>query len=314
MLRSFDGLAVRQLRTRPLRAVADRVRRRARRRDGLRRPAAGRHDPPHVRRPHRLRLGQDRPDRHGRAQRHDARRPTLDRVARRTRACATRPAWSAACSARLDARRQRRSRAPRARCWSPATTPSGYPPYDFRSSTGRRPRSGPRDRSSSATGRASAASASATRSASRRRPGRAELPRRRHLPLLERRSSFGGRGFAAMPLGGRAPADRAADGLACRSAIVADDRARRRRRSSGASQRALGPGAHVQTPSGFGDEISAAARRAQRRPLLLLGDRAVRRRLPDPQQLQHDRAPAHARARDAAHARRLAPAWSPAPC
>ena len=57
---------------------------------------------------------------------------------------------------------------------------------------------------------------------------------------------------------------------------------------------------------GVGPDLRPA-RRAQHRSLLLLGRGAVRRRLPDPEQLQHDGAPAHARARDAPHARRLAP-------
>jgi hypothetical protein len=45
MLSSFDGLAVRQLRTRRLRSGADDVRDRAGRRDGVRRPDADGHDP-----------------------------------------------------------------------------------------------------------------------------------------------------------------------------------------------------------------------------------------------------------------------------
>ena len=81
---------------------------------------------------------------------------------------------------------------------------------------------------------------------------------------------------------------------------------RRSRRCSGSSRARSGPGATGQDAAGVQRGGQAAAQRAQPRPLLLLGRRAVRRRLPDPQLVQHDRAAADARDRHAAHARRLA--------
>ena len=62
---SYYTLALRQLRTRRLRAAADRGRDRPRRRDDLRRPAAGGDDPAHLHRPLRLGLRRDRPGRLG---------------------------------------------------------------------------------------------------------------------------------------------------------------------------------------------------------------------------------------------------------
>ena len=59
------------------------------------------------------RLGQDRPDRHGRGQRHACPQDTLDRVKARPRRRRRRRAWSAACS-RGSSPTAARSRAPRA--------------------------------------------------------------------------------------------------------------------------------------------------------------------------------------------------------
>ena len=71
--------------------------------------------------------------------------------------------------------------------------------------------------------------------------------------------------------------------------------------ASASGARARGRGGHARDQE---QREPGTARLARRRPLLLLGHRAVRGHVPDPQLLQHDRAAAHARDRHAARARR----------
>ena len=118
---------------------------------------------------------------------------------------------------------------------------------------------------------------------------------------------FGGEGFASMPL---ATARRAFDKPDVFDEVEVRRRRRRRgqrsTRSSDRLEREFGKGVEVATPQAKGEDIQHQLQALQRRPLLLRRHGAVRRRLPDLQQLQHDRAPAHARDRHAADARRHA--------
>ena len=134
--------------------------------------------------------------------------------------------------------------------------------------------------------------------------GRTELP---IIGIFKLTSSLnvGGLGYAAMPL---AAARRVFDQPKgwMQISIAAMDRGEvgpaQEARRAGRGQRAR----TCRPPASSPDQIERAARRTEHGPLLLLGRRAVRGRLPDPEQLQHDGAPAHARARHAPHARRVA--------
>ena len=86
--------------------------------------------------------------------------------------------------------------------------------------------------------------------------------------------------------------------------LVAGDDEGERRRGPQRARGEFGKGRRGRDPRGEGRGGPEAAPGLQRRPLLLRRHGAVRRRLPDLQQLQHDRAPAHARDRHAAHPRR----------
>ena len=262
MLRSFDALALRQMRTRPLRAALTGVRRRAGRRHGVRRPAARRarsatpstssSAPPGARRD----LVVTAARRGGTLPQTDARR----RSARRT-ACATPAPWSAASSSALDARgrpidgrsgqmwvagfdtarhaalrlplRRRAARAQRARDRA-------------RAQLGARPRDahvGDRSRVATPTGPRAAA-------------------RRRHLHASPAGSSFGGQGLAGMPLADGAapvrPARRLAPDQRPRCATAAQVAALR-----SALQRAARPGrAGRRRPQGSATTSSSSSRRS----------------------------------------------------
>ena len=302
MLRSFHSLALRQLRTRPLRSALTAVRRRARRRDGLRRPAARGHDPRDLRRGDRLRLGRDRPDRDGRGQRHDAcrttRRPASSDVegvrdaagmvgrhvhaARRATAARSKGTEGQMLVAGYETRGLPALRLPRRRGPQDPLRRGGH----GRAQLGARPRL--RRRRPRAGGRPDRAD----RAADRRDLQAHEQPERRRPRL--RRHAARRRAPRLRPAQGLdADLDRGLDRGDVGPLKQRVERVLGRRRERADAGRGLGPG-------------QRAARGAQRRPLLLLGRRAVRGRLPDPEQLQHDRAPAHARARHAAHARRVA--------
>jgi putative ABC transport system permease protein len=131
-------------------------------------------------------------------------------------------------------------------------TTSDTPPYDFRWLDGRPPRSGPeialernwaRERGIAVGDRIRVATPT----------GPAELP---VIGLFRWSSglSFGGRGFAAMPLGAARELTGIERGFMQLSVVVADKRdvpAVQRRVAA-----ALGRGAEVKTPAGFSDEIS----------------------------------------------------------
>ena len=234
MLRSIDGLAVRQLRTRPMRAALTGLRGRARRRHGVRRPAARRDDPAHVRRPDQLGVGQDGP-------RSSAARPTACCPSRAQRRCArcrgVRDAapWAGGMFTRLDGR-GRAVEGPAGRSPSPATRPTRTPPFDFR--LGRGPAAGRgRARSrSSATGPARAASKPATRLRVATPTGPAELD----VVGVFRFSSglsFGGRGFAAMPLEALRPLIDLPKGFLQISVVLEDKGALESRAEAAAAQR-----------------------------------------------------------------------------
>ena len=178
--------------------------------------------------------------------------------------------------------------------------PKGAPPYDFRYVEGRPMRSGnevvvernwARDRGVRLGDAVSALAPS----------GRARL---RVVGVFSFSSglSFGGQGLAGMPLATARRLFDQPEGFHTISVRLQDrDQVELVRRRLKARARGRGPG---------GDAVRGRRRRqgaaqgARRRAHALLGHGAVRRRLPDPQQLHDDRAAAHARARDAADARR----------
>ena len=129
---------------------------------------------------------------------------------------------------RLDRRRRARSRATPGRCWSPATSRAARRRTTSASSRAAR-RAPARGRASSTTGRATAASTLGDDDrASRRRPGArgctswASSGSRAAL-------SFGGQGLAAHAAGRGAHADGHPDGY-IQISVVADDRGQGRRR------------------------------------------------------------------------------------
>ena len=116
---------------------------------------------------------------------------------------------------------------------------------------------------------------------------------------------LGGYGTAAMPVAGGAGTDRQRGSL---GRSHRDRRRGRRRRSGAAADRSDERQRDRSRDPGLeGRRRQRTARRPRHRPLLLLRDGALRRRLPDPQLVQHDRAAADPRDRHAAGAGRLPP-------
>ena len=233
---------------------ADRVRRRARRRDGVRRPAARRHDPPHVRRPDRLRLGQDRPRRLGTANGGMLPQSALDRVRAVPGVRDAAPMVGGAVHAARRARARRRGAAGRA-CSSPATTPRRYAAVRLPlASRARPPRTGPEIARRAQLGARARHRRSAIASASRRRPGRAGC-RVSASSASRAGCRSAAAGFAAMPIGAARRLIGSADGL-----LPGQHRGRRQRRRRGRAAARRQPrsarGADVKTPAGLSDEVS----------------------------------------------------------
>ena len=307
MLRSLDGLAVRQLRTRPLRALltafgvvlgvgmvfgvlllVGTIRHTF---DDLIDSAWGKH----------------RPRRHGDRPAACCRRPRSTRVRATPGVARRRARWSAASFTRLDARGQAVDGRRRADARSPGYDPRAHAAVRLPAGVAGRGRAPGREIALERNWARDRGVARRRRAARRRRrPGRARAARRRHLHVLRRPRRSAARASRRC----RSPTRGAIMDMPTgwhQISVAVDRPAPASRRRSGGSQRALGPGVEVKTPQGYGDDVEQQLDGAQRRPLLLLGRRAVRRRLPDPQLVQHDRAAAHARARHAAHARRHAP-------
>ena len=234
---------------------ADRVRHRARRRDGLRRAAARRDDPPHLRRPDRLGLGQDGP-RSSRPGRRPAAAATRSTASGRSPASSTPAAMVGGVFVRLDAHGRAIKGAQRA-------------------DVGRRLRPERAARTTSARRRARCQRAGPEMSIERNwardrgvrrrrrasRVGDADRPRaaarRRHLRVLRAALSFGGAGprrDAASPRRGGS-CDRA-DRLAPDQRSRPTDRERRRRAAARGCSARSAPGSQVKTPRGLGDDIS----------------------------------------------------------
>ena len=231
----------------------------------------------------------------------------------------------------VDARREGRIISP---CFTPASTRSGGARADDADHAAQRRRRGPRR----------------VEPHRRRDRRRAPGPRRGGEIMLQeswadaQEIEVGDRVAARHPVGDRAAArswacsssrpgstSAARASRPCRSATARDlmdeapqarrDQRRRRRRrerdrrrARAAQGRARQGGRGSLTPTAKSDEVESQLQALQRDPLLLRGDGAVRRRLPDLQLVQHDRLPAHARDRDAAHARARPAGWSRARC
>ena len=179
---------------------------------------------------------------------------------------------------------------------------TGMPPYDFRWVEGRQPRSGPelavehnwaRERGIDVGDHIRLATPA----------GPVELP---VIGIFRFSSglSFGGSGFAAMPM---APARRLT-GIPkgyMQISVAVDDKGDIEAMQAKLAA-AFGKGAQVEDARGLRRRGRAAAQRAQCPPLVLLRHRAVRGRVPDPERVQHDRPAADARDRHAAHPRRHA--------
>ena len=289
-----DRLVRLVLRTRPAPGAraprpraADRRRDRARRRDDPRRPAAGGDDQPDLLRPLRLRLRQDGPGRL--------------RATARTR-CTPGPSTGCVRTPGVDdaagnvlsvftlvedglASRGRRASS----STSPGRTREAEDLTDSQTVAGREPAARPRDRASGELGGGE-------------RPG----GRRQRPPRDPRRGEaastssglfqfstgldFGGEGFAAMPL-------REARDVMDKPRQARRDQRRRRRAATRRSTRSRGgcaigsrAGVEVDTPAGEERRGRVPAPGLQRDPLLLRRDGPVRRRLPDLQRVQHERA------------------------
>ena len=299
-MRSFSGLALRRVRARRARALLTAAGIVLGRRDDPGRPAAGGDHQPHFLRPLRLRLRQDRSGRirrrRGLAPGEDARpgRPGAGRRRcgrRRPQRVHPRRGW-----ARLPGRRQAaQRRGPGSRCRGPHRLADGG---------WARAQAGPGDRDSGELGEGERREGRRARSASQRPTG----PRASTSWACSSSppaSTSAARDSRRCRCGRRATSWTSA-ASSTRSTSSSPEATRRSRRSrsacaSGSPRRRRG--GH---PAGEGRRGGVPAPGLQRDPLLLRRHGPLRRGLPDLQRVQHERLPAHARDRDAAHARGVA--------
>ena len=249
---------------------ADGRRDRARRRDDLRRPAAGGDDPADLHRPLRLGLRQDRPGRLGRASRPArCRCSALDRVRAAPRGSRTRAPTSSRSSpwsARAGRVEDEGSSTPeRGR----ASTRRASGLHRLATTAGRDDRGRARDPARGELGRGERDRGRRPDQRSPPRPGSIDAPGRRPLPVLER-PRLRRRGLRRDAARDRAHGLRQARRLRRDRRRSSTARTRpRSTRSANASRREFGKGVEVATPAGQGRGDPAAAPGAQRRPLLL---------------------------------------------